>query len=128
MKKPFEKKPYIIATIISIIIGVGLTLLFFYGIKKPFIDGTAYASIFLIGCALLIWIAREGFFDIFAYGFRQLGSQLFSKKPNEYNDFVAFKKRKNVERDKKSNYFIALIIVGLIFLAITVIVSICTNH
>lgn len=128
MKNNTNLKPYIIAAIISIIIGVGFTLLMFFGFKRPLIDGTGYSSIILIAAGLLIIIAREGFFDIFSYGFRQLGSQLFSKKANEFNDYPHYKEAINEVRKRKSKYYLSLIVVGVIFLLVTIVVSICTRH
>lgn len=128
MKKRINWKPYIIAAIIGTIIGVGFFCLFFFGLKRPVIDGTGYASVVLIGIAVLIWIGREGFFDIFAYGFKQLGSQFFSKKPNEYNKYADYKEFVANEREKKSKYYLSFIAIGIIFLIITIAFSIYTNH
>lgn len=127
MKKRFSWKPYIIASIISIIIGVLIFCLFFPILKRPAIDGTGYAAIILISSSLLIFIAREGFFDIFAYGFKQLGSQMFGRKPNEYHDYSSYKNYVNTKRETKSRYYIAIAIVGCLFLIATIILSIYTN-
>ena len=124
MKPKINWKPYIVAGIISLLLGVFIFILFFIILKKPALDGVAFASIILLAGAGLIWVAREGFFDIFTYGFRQLGSTMFSKKANEYNDFAGYKEYKFSAREKRSKYFISIAIVGALFLIATIILSI----
>ena len=126
MEKKIRWKPYIIASIISIIIGGGIFLIFFLTRKTIYwaIDGTSYAAVALISVAGLIWVAREGFFDIFSYGFRQLATTMFNKKANGYNDFRAYKEYKVETREKRSKYFISVAIVGCLFLIATIILHI----
>ena len=121
MKKKINLKPYIISGIISLLLGVFIFILFFLILKRPALDGTAYAAIILISSAGLIWVAREGFFDIFSYGFRQLGSTILSKKANEYNDYSGYRQFKNEIREKRSKYYFSIAITGLLFLVATVI-------
>ena len=121
MKKKINLKPYIISGIISLLLGVFIFILFFLILKRPALDGTAYAAIILISSAGLIWVAREGFFDIFSYGFRQLGSTILSKKANEYNDYAGYRQFKNEIREKRSKYYFSIAITGLLFLVATVI-------
>ena len=121
MKKKINLKPYIISGIISLLLGVFIFILFFLILKRPALDGTAYAAIILISSAGLIWVAREGFFDIFSYGFRQLGSTILSKKAYEYNDYSGYRQFKNEIREKKSKYYFSIAITGLLFLVATVI-------
>ena len=123
MKPKINWKPYIIAGITSLIIGSGIFLLFFFAFKRPVVDGTVFAAIILLASAGLIWVANEGFFDIFSYGFRQLAVTIFGRKPNELNDFSAYKEYKFETRKKRSKYFISVAIVGAIFLLATIILS-----
>ena len=123
MKPRINWKPYIIAGIISLLLGAFIFILFFIILKMPALDGTGFAAILLIATAGLIWIAREGFFDIFTYGFRQLGSTMFGKKANEFNDFASYKEMKFSRREKRSKYFISVAIVGALFLIATIILS-----
>ena len=120
-EKKINWKPYIIATIISLIFAGGMFCLVFFGFKKHFVDGLAYGGVLLLGGALLIWITREGFFDIFSYGFKQFGTTLFGKKANKYNDFSGYKEYKNIDREKRSKYYLAVGAVGLLFLTLTLI-------
>ena len=124
MKKKINFKPHIIAGSISFGFGVFMFCLISVILKMPALDGTAYAAVILISLAGLIWIAREGFFDIFSYGFRQLGSTIFSKTPNEYNNFAGYKEYKNQIREKRSKYYITVALVGAVFLLATFILFI----
>ena len=121
MKRKLNLKPYIIAGIISLLLGGFIFILFSVILKKSPVDGAGYASIILVSAAGLIWVVREGFFDIFTYGFRQLGATLFSKTPNEYNDFAGYKEVKFAKREKRSKYFISVAIVGGLFLLATIV-------
>ena len=124
MKPKINWKPFIIAGIISLLLGVFIFILFFIILKMPALDGTGFAAIILLASAGLIWVAREGFFDIFSYGFRQLGSTMFGKKANEFNDFAGYKEYKQTSREKRSKYYISVAIVGALFLIVTIILSI----
>ena len=124
MKEKVNLKPYLIAGIISFVLGVFIFILIFLILNKPAVDGLAFASLALLASSGLIWVAREGFFDIFSYGFKQLGNSMFSKKPNEFNNYSEYKNAKNEVREKRSKYFISVAIVGAFFLLATIIVFI----
>jgi len=121
MKKKIDLKPYIISAIISLVLGIFIFILIFLILKKPVVDATAIPAIILISASILIWVAREGFFDIFSYGFRQLGTTMFSKKPNEFNNFASYKEMKNEVRDKRPKYYFSVAAIGVLFLVTTLI-------
>lgn len=127
MEEKINLKPYIISGIISLILGIGSTCLIFFAFKKPLSDGFSITAIILIALGLLMYVARQGFFDIFSYGFKQMGSQIFSKNPNEFNNFSEYKAASNQIRERKSNYYISFIIVGCAFLLATFIITIITG-
>ena len=120
-EKKIILKPYIIAGLISLLFGIGIFCLVVFAFKMAIVDGTAFAAVFLISSALLIWISREGFFDLAGYGFRQFGNMLFSKKPNAYNDYAGYKNYKRESREKKEKYYISTLIVGAAFLLATIV-------
>lgn len=116
-----------ITTIISLIVGVVIFLIFFFARGKGFIgalDGTGYAGLFLIFAGLLAYISNEGFFDFASYGFRQLGAMLFNKSANKFNDFFSYKNYKKELRKSKLNNFIYIIIVGFLFFIVFLILRI----
>ena len=120
-EKKINLKPYIIAGLISLIAGIGIFCLFFFVFKMAVVDGFAFAAIILASLGGLIWISREGFFDFASYGFRQFGNALFSKKPNEYNDYAGYKNYKQESRKNRSKYYLSLLVVGGLFLIVTII-------
>lgn len=125
-KLPINLKAHIITAIISLIIGVGIFLAFFLT-KRTFygaFNGVTYAAISLLGGGVLYWVAREGFFDMFSYGFKQLGSMMFSKKPNELNNFSEYREYKNEIREKKAKCYLTVIFIGCLFLIATIIMAI----
>ena len=124
MKKKINFKPYITSGIISLLLGIFIFILFFLILKRPAMDGTAFAAIILISSAGLIWVGREGFFDIFSYGIRQFSVSAFSKKPNELNNFAEYKEYKYEMRHKRSKYYISFALIGVIFLIATIILYI----
>ena len=123
-EKKINWKPYIIAGIISLLLGLGIFFLFRFAFKFAYFDSTTFAALILVSSAGLIWISREGFFDFASYGFRQFGNALFSKKPNEFNNYAGYKEYKNETREKRSKYYISVAIVGAVFLLATIIVFI----
>lgn len=127
MKKKIELKPYIIAAIISLIIGGGIFCLIFLVFRKSVLDGIAFPGIILLSVALFIWISREGFFDLLSYGFKQLGSALFSKAPTQYNDYAGYRQQAYEIREKRSKYYLGVGLVGLLFLIAAIIYYICTK-
>ena len=127
MKKKIHWKPYIIAGIISLLFGIGIFCLFYFAIKRSLMDGTSYAAIILLSVAAFAWISKEGFFDLLSFGFKQLGSMIFSKKPSEYNDYPGYKEMMAEKRKSSSNYFIAIAIVGVLYLIATLIIYLVTK-
>ena len=124
MKPKINFKPYIIAGITSLILGAFIFVLFFVILRMPALDGVAFAAILLLTSAGLIWVTREGFFDIFSYGFRQLGVTMFAKKANQLNDFAAYKEYKYEIRKNRSKYYLSMLAVASLFLIATIILYI----
>ena len=120
-EKKIVWKPYIISGIISLFFGIGIFCLVVFAFQKAYVDGTAFAALFLISAAGLIWVSREGFFDLASYGFKQFGNMLFSKKPNEFNDFAGYKEYKRESRENKSKYYLSVLAIGGVFLLATII-------
>lgn len=124
-----RKKELLIADLITaaiaLIIGVFVFLLYFFlkGMKLiDAVDGATLAGAIVFGVAILMLLAKLGAFDTFAYGFKQLGSMMFTKTPSKYNDMATYKKEKMEARKKSGNYYIpVLIISGLFFVAVLIL-------
>lgn len=122
--KKFNIKPYIIAGAISLVVGAVIFLLFFFLKDRSLrvaIDGASYAGIILITISLLIIVTRFGFFDIFSYGFKQLGASMFNKNASKYNDFPGYKQQINSNRVKKPKYYFSILLIGLLFIIAAII-------
>ena len=117
-------KPYIVAGVISLVIGAVIFLLFFFLKDRSLrvaIDGASYAGIILITISLFILITRLGFFDIFSYGFKQLGASMFNKNASKYNDYPGYRQQINAVRVKRSKYYISILLVGLLYVIAAII-------
>ena len=126
-EKKIILKPYIIAGIMSLFFGIGIFCLIVFAFKMAIVDGAAFAALFLISAAGLIWVSREGFFDLASYGFKQFGNMLFSKKPNQFNDFAGYKEYKRETRENKPKYYLSLLVIGGVFLLATLIIFIISK-
>lgn len=117
-------RPYVIAAAVSFVIGAVIFCLFFFLKSRSIsaaVDGTSYAGIILITLSLFIMIARFGFFDIFSYGFKQLGASMFNKQASKYNDFPGYKQEMNAVRERRSKYFLSMLSVGALYLVAAII-------
>ena len=129
MKRAFEQiKKYwlinLITFIISIIVGVGIFCLIFFLRNQTIlaaVDGAAIGSVIVIFLGLLMWVAHLGAFDTFAFGFKQLGSMIFSKEPRKDGTYQDYKEGKKIKRDNSSYNFVSVILAGLL-LSIAIIV------
>ena len=117
MKKKIRWKPYIISTIISVLIGIAIFLPIYLVKKTEYsaLNAVSLAGIVLISFGGLSYVAREGFFDFASYGFKQLGSMIFGKTPNAYNNFAGYKEYKMERRKAVSHFYIPFLIVGALF-------------
>ena len=126
-KKVVRWKPYIIMSIISLIIASFIVVLVFVILKKPLLDGFTFAFMALALLATMMWLGREGVFDIFAYGFRQFGSIHFTKNPTQFNDFPGYKQDKMTKRQKRAKLFLATYIASGVLLIATLIIYFVTK-
>lgn len=121
-KKKFIKT-YIITSIVSAVIGFGIFSIFVFAAKNPLSDGFLGAAIILMCSGALCWVAHEGFFDFVSYGFKQLGSMMFSKEPNKNNSYQDYQAQKREIRKDSSKYFVCIMIVGLLYFLGVIIID-----
>lgn len=117
IKKYF--KVYLITFLISVLIGSGIFLTFYFVEGQTItasINGTSVAFAGLLGISILLWVGRLGAFDTMSYGFKQMFASMFAKEANKYNDFVSYKDDKSIKRKSSSKYYFVMMIVSLIFL------------
>lgn len=131
MKSKFRKdfKYYLIAAAITLAIGIGFFCLFFFlrgrtighGLVN-WQDSLMIVGVILLCCGGLMAVAHEGFFDIFSYGFKQLGSSMFAKNAKTYNDFPGYKEDKKQKRNTSPKYFAVVLVVAAVFLVAALVV------
>lgn len=81
-------------------------------------DGCFIAGFMLTAVGALTWVSGTGFFDIFGYAMHSL-LVLFTplRRPQDHEKFIDYKERKSGAREKPL-YYLLLIGVVLIFLAV----------
>ena len=125
MKLNFKKflAYYLIAFGIAIVVGLIPFFLVFF-INGSALDGVTLATVITLGLGGLMFVAHEGFFDIFAYGFKQMGTAMFSKKANANNDFPGYKEIKRTKREEGPKIFLSVLAAGLLFLIALIVLKI----
>lgn len=129
MESNFKKffKAYLIALLISIVIGVGILFIYYFTHERAFVDfvdGATLSMIVLLGVGGLMFVSREGFFDVFSYGFKQMFTAMFGKKANEYNDYPGYKENMKTKREASPKLFVSVLLSGAIFLILMIILRI----
>ena len=131
MKSKFKKdlKYYLIAGGITLGFSIGFFCLFFflraanfgYGLLN-WQDSLMIVGIIIFCAGALMWVGHEGFFDIFAYGFKQLGGAMFAKNATAYNDFPGYKEDKKIKRASSPKLFAVVMIIGAAILLAALLV------
>ena len=116
-----------IGYLITALIGLGIAVIVFFGRggfdvtgREAFLglmcDAFFVPGIVLGSVGVLVWVADDGFFDIFSYGFNSL-LVLFSplRKPEKHQRYYDYKIAKAARRKKASN---VVLWVGLAYLAL----------
>ena len=123
MKRAFQQvRKYWIANLITF----GVSLMIFAGIfcavffTRPVkniiaaIDGSTIGSIVVLGLGLLMLLAHLGTFDLFAFGFKQMGSMMFAKDARRDGHYADYRADKTVKRNNSAYIFVSVIFAGLL--------------
>lgn len=123
MKRAFiQIRKYWLANLITFIV----SLLVFAGIfcavffTRPVInivaaiDGSAIGSISVLGLGLLMWLSHMGTFDLFVFGFKQMGSMLFAKDARKDGHYADYRENKTTKRTNSAYIFVSVIFAGLL--------------
>ncbi|MBO4703293.1 MAG: DUF3899 domain-containing protein [Bacilli bacterium] len=129
MKKVFEqiKKHWrinLITFFASLLLGGGIFCLIFFLRNMTIIaavDGAAIGSVIVIFIGLLMLVNHLGAFDTFSFGFKQLGTMMFSKDPRKENSYQEYREDKILRRSNSSYNFVIVILTGSL-LSISIIV------
>ena len=136
MKKAFSQiRKYwvinLVAFLVSLVIFAGIfCAVFFTRTVKNIvaaIDGSTIGSISLLALGLLMWLGHLGTFDLFAFGFKQMGSMLFAKDARKEGHYQDYRERKAIKRSNSSYVFVSVIFAGLLTALSIVILQIIYN-
>ena len=112
-------KAYLITFLVSIVVGVGIFLIFFFVGNQTIvasIDGTGVTFMILFFVSILLLVGQLGAFDVFVYGTKQMFAGMFSKTPNKYNDYVGYKEEKAIKRRSSPKIYFAIMLASVLFL------------
>ena len=121
------RKTYIVTFIVSIVFGIGVFCLYFFlngYYVLTALNGVSIAAVALVGMAGLAWVNSQGAFDTLAYGFKQMFTSFFSRKPNKYNDMYSYKQAKIEKRESSPKSFIAMLFAAIIFVVAIIVLEI----
>ena len=107
----------LVTLLISLLLGGAIFCLFFFLRNQTIIaavDGAAVATFIILFLGLLFWMAHLGAFDMFSFGFKQLGSMLFAKDARRDGPYAEYREQKREKRQNSSYYFVFVIIAGLL--------------
>ncbi|HNX16230.1 MAG TPA: DUF3899 domain-containing protein [Bacilli bacterium] len=128
MKKLLNKfKANLRTNLLILFIGFGLGVAFFFLYiyvlsSGPYFINMTDACFILTAVYLavggLMWVARLGFFDTFAYGFISVGNVFFRpvKVEKKYDDLIDYKTQKYEKRKNQGYYFLSLFMLGILAL------------
>ena len=132
MKRAFSqiKKHWIInlvTFVISLLVGGGIFCLVFFLKNKTILDAVDAATVacfVVLAIGLLLLAIHNGAFDMFTFGFKQLGNAIFSKDPRKDSDFYEYRDAKTEKRINSSYNFLAIILAGLLLLIAVIVLEI----
>lgn len=135
MKRAFEQfKKYwlvnLITFLISLAVGAIIFCLFFFLRGRTLIaavDGAAVGAISVLFLGLLFWMHHLGAFDTFVFGFKQLGTMIFSKDPRKEGTYAEYREKKAEIRSNSSYNFISIIFAGLLLCIALLVLDIIYN-
>lgn len=78
-------------------------------------DGFFVSGILIGGIGAMVWVSTTGFFDILAYGFKNLSILLLFRRDRKYKRFYDYKAERDAKRQKPQFFLLGI---GLILLAI----------
>ena len=127
---------YIVSIVLCLIAGTLAFVLYYVlsDMKYTFIgiiNGFTISFGVLMGLGLFSYVARQGFFDLLIYGFKQVGSSIFNRRePNKFRDYVEYKDNVNVSRSSSPSVYMIMILTSLVFALALIIVLIygSANH
>lgn len=116
----------LIILLVSLAIG-GLIPVLFCLIKEGgfsllnLVDGFFVSGALLIGIGLMVIVLNMGTFDIIAVGFSNLFSVTKKEGTKKYDGVYEYQTNKEAKRQSERFYFIPIVLIGLIYLIVSII-------
>jgi len=108
----------LIAFIVSLLVFAGIFCAVFFTREVrniiAAIDGSAVGTVVVLSLGLLMWLAHLGTFDLFAFGFKQMGSMLFAKDPKKEGYYHDYREDRMAKRSNSAYVFVSIIAAGLL--------------
>ena len=131
----FQIRKYWLANLITFIVslmifgGIFCAVYFTRPVKSIVgaIDGATVGSIVVLVLGLLMLLAHLGTFDLFAFGFKQMGSMLFAKDARKEGHYQDYREDKIAKRSHSSFIFVSVIFAGILGLISIVVLQIIYN-
>lgn len=124
-------KTYLITFFISLAVCGGVFCLVYFLSGQGLIalsNGLTISGAVLLGCGLLVWITKQGFFDFASYGFKQVGSSLFNRhEPAKYDDYPGYRQMMSEKRKTSPDYWFPIVVVGALVFIAAIVVMIILN-
>lgn len=121
----------LITFIVSLVIFAGIFCAVFF--TRPVwniiaaMDGSAVGTVVILSLGILMWLAHLGTFDLFSFGFKQMGSMLFAKDPKKEGYYYDYREEKMTKRSNSAYVFVSVIAAGLLCAISLLVLSIIYN-
>ena len=121
----------LITLIVSLVIFAGIFCAVFF--TRPVLniiaamDGSAVGTVSILSIGILMWLAHLGTFDLFSFGFKQMGSMLFAKNAKRDGYYYDYREEKMTKRSNSAYVFVSVIAAGLLCAISLLVLSIIYN-
>lgn len=119
LKRWFFHSPvrYIVALVLNIAVVLIVLCVRGFEVRSYYVDAFSAAGAASVFFGLLLWVAAAGAFDMFGYGFSTFGTV------RKYRDLYEYTVRKKEQRGRQNKTYMPYIVVGLVFLLVSVLIS-----
>ena len=126
-EQPIEKKSKLRRNLIALGVALALTAVFAYvrgfGFDRPaktnlsaLCDGFFVSGVLVGGVGAMLWVSTTGFFDILAYGVKNLAALVPFHHRRKYQHYYDYKAEQDAKR-QKPQYF--LLVIGLLMIVLS---------
>ena len=130
MKRAFQQvRKYWIANLVTFLVslaifaGIFCAIFFTRPVKNIIaaIDGASIGTTVVLVLGFLMLLSHLGTFDLFAFGFKQMGAMMFAKNARKEGHYADYREEKMNARNNSAYIFVTVIFAGLLC-AISIVV------